>query len=82
MPLRQVQPEASANGAFADLPVEEQIFFDALIEPSLQTNVAPSQFEIPPLLPEHGVLPATAETHTKKYAKKDNFLIKNLIFFT
>jgi len=37
-----------------------QIFFDALIEPSLQTNDPPAQREIPPFFPEHGVLPASA----------------------
>lgn len=32
----------------------EQIFFEALIEPSLHTNFEPAQCATPPLLPEHG----------------------------
>ncbi len=32
----------------------EQIFLEALIEPSLQTKLAPAHFATPPLLPEHG----------------------------
>ena len=35
-------------------------FFDALIDPSLHTNVAPAQWETPPLRPEHGVFHAEA----------------------
>lgn len=63
MPLRQSQ-------AVADFPVgaafklwvgafgSEQTFLLLLIDPSLQTNLPPAQWETPPLLPEHGVLAA------------------------
>lgn len=40
------------NAGWAGAP--EQTFFDALIDPSLQTKLAPAQWATPPLLPEHG----------------------------
>lgn len=43
-----------AKGSTAGPPLIEQIFFDPLIEPSLQTCKAPEQWDTPPLLPEHG----------------------------
>jgi hypothetical protein len=38
-----------------------QLFFEALIDPSLHKKVSPSHPAIPPLRPEHGVLAAWAE---------------------
>ncbi|MGF6129332.1 hypothetical protein QF019_004560 [Pseudomonas frederiksbergensis] len=38
--------------------IAEQLFFEALIEPSLHRNNSPSQRSMPPFFPEHGVLPA------------------------
>lgn len=38
----------------------EQVFFEAEIDPSLQTNFPPLQWDTPPLLPEHGVFAARA----------------------
>jgi hypothetical protein len=49
-----------ANRAPLPLPAALHTFFEALIEPSLQTNWPAAQCEIPPLRPEHGVLPADA----------------------
>jgi hypothetical protein len=65
LPLLQGQLPAPPGAAFAGAsrapsPPAEQIFFDALIDPSLQTNDPPAQREIPPFFPEHGVLPASA----------------------
>lgn len=44
----------------------EQFFRDALIEPSLQTKVAPWQWEMPPLRPEQGVLAAAPSGNAKE----------------
>lgn len=49
-----------ANRAPLALPAMLHTFFEALIEPSLQTNWPAAQCEIPPLPPEQGVLPACA----------------------
>jgi hypothetical protein len=38
----------------------EQDFLEALMDPSLQTNVAPSQWSTPPLRPEQGVFAEAA----------------------
>lgn len=62
-----------AIGAFGGGPLTEHTFFDALIEPSLHTNVAPSQWEMPPLRPEHGVLAANNGMLTNMHAAKANF---------
>jgi hypothetical protein len=57
----QLPAAVAAGGAtHALLPGALQTFFDALTEPSLQTNRPAAQCETPPLRPEHGVLPASA----------------------
>ena len=38
-----------------------QLFFDALIEPSLHRNTSPSHRLMPPFLPEQGVLAASMD---------------------
>lgn len=65
-----MQPSIPAIGAFGGGPLAEHTFFEALIEPSLQTNVAPSQWEMPPLRPEHGVLAANNGMLTNRDATK------------
>jgi len=47
---------------------DEQVCFDALIDPSLQTNFAPEQWDTPPFLPEHGVFLASAGEATDRRA--------------
>lgn len=39
----------------------EQLFFEALMEPSLHRKVSPSHPAIPPFLPEHGWLAADTD---------------------
>jgi hypothetical protein len=65
VPLRQSQLVFGfALGATfclcAGVPGCEQNLLLPLIEPSLQTKLPPAQCEIPPLLPEQGVLRACA----------------------
>jgi len=69
LPLLQGQlPELTGTavaGASRAPPPAVHTFFDALIEPSLQTNDPPAQWEMPPFFPEHGVFPASARpAHT------------------
>jgi hypothetical protein len=44
--------------------IDEQLFFEALIEPSLHRNSSPSQRATPPFLPEQGVLAAQVDEQT------------------
>lgn len=46
----------------------EQLFFEPLIEPSLQRKRSPSQPAMPPFLPEHGVLAAIASSEERPSA--------------
>ncbi len=46
----------------------EQLFFEPLIEPSLQKKRSPSQPAMPPFLPEQGVLAAMASREEKPSA--------------
>jgi hypothetical protein len=50
------------------LPGTEHIFFEPLIEPSLQTNLSAAQWEMPPLRPEQGLLAAPATPATARMA--------------
>jgi hypothetical protein len=55
---------------------QRQIFFDLLIEPSLQTNFSPEQCDIPPFLPEHGLFAAVAvNAKSDKHATKITFFM-------
>jgi hypothetical protein len=60
--------DAPAPSAYAASP-DEQVCFDALIDPSLQTNFAPEQWATPPFLPEHGVFLASADEVADSRAK-------------
>jgi hypothetical protein len=44
--------------------IDEQLFFEALMEPSLHRNSSPSQRAIPPFFPEQGVLAAHDDEQT------------------
>lgn len=62
-PLRQLQSLGECLACKGGESVRlgaEQIFLEALIEPSLQTNCPLRQWSMPPLRPEHGVLAACA----------------------
>jgi hypothetical protein len=62
-PVPHAQPsllcKKDSGRAWRGLPYRaEQLFFEALMEPSLHKNRSPSQRSIPPFFPEQGVLPA------------------------
>jgi hypothetical protein len=60
----------TALTAVAELSGIERTFLLLLIEPSFQTNLSPAQWEMLPLLPEHGLLAASAGIAVTKAAAR------------
>lgn len=75
-PLLHEQPVLGAVGrGFVTIgpPYPEQIFFDPLMEPSLQTKFPPAQWDMPPFRPEHGVLASAPPLKNRKASVQSTF---------